>query len=87
MGPSGVRHGVQVEAESLFEAAVIAVRRFRDDIWSEQVAAGTRLDVEVREPATLHSVTFEQVERWLKAPSSPYDASKKAKLRLLLMRG
>jgi hypothetical protein len=84
-GVSGIRHSVDVEAESLYEAAVLATCRFRQDIWGEAVAAGTTLDVEIREPATTHSLTLQQVERWLAAPSSPYEASRKAKLKLMLV--
>jgi len=45
----GIRHGVEVEAESLFEAAVPAVKRLRADQWVGQVGSATVLDVEVRE--------------------------------------
>jgi len=84
-GPSGIRHSVDVEAESLYEAAVLATCRFRKDIWGEAVASGTTLDMEIREPATRHSLTLKQVERWLASPGSPYDASRKAKLKLMLV--
>ena len=32
-GVSGVRHSIDVEAESLYEAAIKAVARFREDPW------------------------------------------------------
>jgi hypothetical protein len=84
----GIRHGVDVEAESLYEAVVLAVTRFRDDPWIEQVRRETPLDVEVREPATLHTITLQQVERWIgSTTSSPLEASKKAKLKLILVQG
>jgi hypothetical protein len=82
----GVRHGVEVEAESLYEAAVIAVRRFRKDPWVEQVGSAVVLDVEVREPSTKHAISLQQVERWLVgATTNPNEASKKAKLKMLLV--
>ena len=84
-GPSGIRHSVDVEAETLYEAAVLAACRFRKDIWGEAVADGTTLDMEIREPATRHSLTLKQVQRWLASPGSPYDASRKAKLKLMLV--
>ena len=84
-GPSGIRHSVEVEAETLYEAAVLAVTRFRRDIWGEAVTAATTLDVEVREPSTKHSLTFQQVERWLASPGAPHDTSRKAKLKLMLV--
>src|ERR1700752_1261759 len=82
----GIRHAVEVEAESLYEAVVFAVRRFRDDAWAEQIGAATVLDVEVRQPATTPSISLQQVERWLGgATSSPNEATKKAKLKTLLV--
>ena len=48
----------------------------------------TPLDVEVREPATSHLITLQQVERWIASTTaSPLDASKKAKLKLMLVQG
>lgn len=84
----GIRHCVDVEAESLYEAVVFAVRRFREDPWTEQVGAATVLDVEAREPATKHSISLQQVERWLGgATTSPNEATKKAKLKMILVQG
>ena len=78
---------MEVEAETLYEAAVIAVSRFRQDIWGEAVASGAGLEVEVREPSTKHSLTLQQVERWLASPGPPHEAFKKAKLKMLLVKG
>ena len=89
-GTSGIRHGVDVEADSLYEAAVKAIARFRQDPWMEQVGTATALDIEIREtsPATKHSVTLKQVESWLaSASASPHAASKKTRLKMMLMRG
>jgi hypothetical protein len=84
----GIRHSVDVEAESLYEAVVFAVRRFRNDIWAEQVAKGTLLDVEVREPATTYSISLQQVEGWLAGvTTNPSEAMKKAKLKMILIQG
>jgi hypothetical protein len=84
----GIRHGVEVEAESVYEAAVRAVAIFRGDPWSAQVGPGTALDVEVREPSTTHSVSLQQVERWLAgATPNPTEASRKVRLKMMLMRG
>jgi hypothetical protein len=88
IGTSGIRHGVEVEAHSLYEAAVKAIPRFRQDPWMEQVANATALDIEIRESATKHSVTLKQVESWLASTSlSPHVASKKTRLKMMLMRG
>lgn len=87
-GTSGIRHGVDVEAESVYEAVVKAVARFRHDPWMEQVGAPTSLDVEIRDSSARHSVTLKQVESWLASTSpSPHVASKKVRLKMMLMRG
>ena len=84
----GIRHCADVEAESLFEAVIIAVNSFRQDPWMEQVGEATMLDVEIREPAASHSLSMKQVERWLAgATSSPTEASRKAKLKMRLVQG
>jgi hypothetical protein len=82
----GVRHAVDVDADSLYEAAVLGIRRLNDDPWIEKIGPGTVLDIEAREPATKHSVSLQQVERWLSgATTNPNEASKKAKLKMLLV--
>jgi hypothetical protein len=87
-GPTGIRHSVKIEAETLYEAAVLAVVRFRTDVWGEQVGPGTVLEIEVRESAATHSLTLQQVERWLAGvTTSPAEASRKAKLSLMLVQG
>ena len=85
----GTRHAVTVEAESVYEAAVLAVRRFRKDPWVEHVGSATVFDIEVREEASSsHSVSLQQVERWLAGvTTSPSEATKKAKLKLILVQG
>ena len=84
----GIRHSVDVEAESLYEAVVFALRRFREDAWSEQVAPATVLDVDIREPAVRHSISLQQVERWLaRTSANPSEAARKAKLKMILVQG
>jgi hypothetical protein len=82
----GIRHTAEVEAESLYEAAVQGIRRLNQDPWIERIGPGTKLDIEVREPAVKHALSVEQVERWLAgATKNPTEATKKAKLKLLLV--
>ena len=82
----GIRHTAEVEAESLYEAAVPGVRRLNQDPWRERIGPGTKLEIEIREPSAKHSITVEQVERWLAgATRNPPEATKKAKLKLLLV--
>ena len=82
----GIRHTAEVQADSLYEAVVLAVRVFRKDPWIERLGPGAVLDVEVREPSTRHSLTLQQVERWLEgATTNPNEGMKKAKLKNLLI--
>jgi hypothetical protein len=82
----GIRHTAEIEADSLYEAAVQGIRRLNQDPWIERIGPGTKLDIEVREPAVKHTLSVEQVERWLAgATKNPTEATKKAKLKLLLV--
>ena len=82
----GIRHTADVEAESLYEAAVHGIRRLNQDPWIERIGPGTKLEVEVREPSARHILSVEQVERWLAgATANPTEATKKKKLKLLLV--
>jgi hypothetical protein len=57
-GPSGVRHGVEVTAETLYERAALGLALLRKDGWTEAIAPGTELEVQVRQPAARHTVTL-----------------------------
>jgi hypothetical protein len=74
----GIRHSVEVTAESLFEAGVLAVTAFRKAGWVEEAPGlASRLEIEVREPAVKPTVTLVQLERWAngaaKSPASESD--------------
>ena len=82
----GIKHSAEVEAESLYEAAVQGIRRLNQDPWIERIGPGTKLEIEVREPCAKHVLTVEQVERWLAgATTNPTEATKKKTLKLLLV--
>jgi len=82
----GIRHVAEVQAESLYEAVILAARVFKADPWIEHVGPSTPLDIEVREPAARHAITIQQVERWLDgAAISPNEMVKKSRLKELLM--
>ena len=84
----GVRHAAEVEAESLYEAAVLGVRRLNEDPWLEKIGPATILEIEVRAPGTTHTISLQQVERWLAgATKNPYESMKKAKLKMILVQG
>src|SRR5262245_51671285 len=83
----GIRHSCSVDAESLFEAVCLAVTIFRQDPWLERVGPSTVLDIEIREPSTKHAISLQQVERWLDGATSPAEAVKKARLKMMLTHG
>lgn len=78
----GVRHTVEVEAESLYEAAVMAVNTFR----KHDCAPGlmSSLEVEIRS-SVIHTVTLKKIHSWLKGGAkTPREAVTKERLRALL---
>ena len=80
----GIRHTVEVEAESLFEAAILAVRAFRKTEWISNVGPAMPLEIEVRARGEA-TITLVQVQRWLDGSvNSPNEMVKKAKLKELL---
>ena len=81
----GIKHSVDVTAESLFEAAVLGVKRLRAGDWNDPPGQSARLEIEVRHPGVTHTVTLQQVARWLNGASgSPAESMKKVHLRDLL---
>jgi hypothetical protein len=78
----GLRHSVEVQAESLYEAAVLALAAFK----KHDFAPGglTQLEVEVRSSIT-HAVTVQKVRDWLqRGVRTPKEAVLKERLRALL---
>ena len=82
----GVEHGVEVMAESLYEAAALGLGLLKTTAWvSKEPAPLTRLRVEVREPPVQHSLTIQQLKRWAdRTPLSPAERIKKERLKALL---
>ena len=84
-GPCGIRHSVDVSAESVYEAAALGVSALKASGWSDAVALGTELDIEVREPPTRHRLTVQQIHRWCDGIAvSPDETLKKRRLKQLL---
>jgi hypothetical protein len=84
----GVRHTAEVQAESLYEAVILAIRIFRADPWLTHVGPATPLEVAVRESAASHTITLRQVEKWMNGVTgSPNEAVRKTRLRELLSDG
>ena len=82
---TGISHAVDVEAETLYEAAALGLARLKKDGWIEGLGPATRLEIHVREPGSHHVLSVQQVERWVSSVNaSPGETLKKAKLRQLL---
>jgi len=77
---AGIRHSVQVMAESVFEAAALALRAF------EEAGAGpgpaAHLEVSAQTPVVNHSVSVRRVRDWLTSGGkSPREQALKSRLR------
>jgi hypothetical protein len=84
-GPSGIRHSVDVTAESVYEAAALGLSALRKSGWAGDVALGTELEIQLREPPTSHRVTLHQIHRWCDGiAASPDETLKKRRLKQLL---
>ena len=82
---SGIRHSVDVTAETLYEAAALALSVFRESEWADQIAPGTELRVTVKAPETAHSVTAMQIRRWCDGVAvSPDEVLKRNRVRALI---
>ena len=78
----GVRHSVEVEADGLYEAAILGLATFKKHDF--RPGALTQLEVEVRSSIT-HTVTVKNVQDWLqRGVRTPKEAILKERLRALL---
>ena len=78
----GLRHTVEVEADSLYEAGVLAIRTFRQH--DCEPGQTSNLEVEVRS-SVIHTITTSRIYDWLKGGAkSPKEAVMKERLRALL---
>jgi hypothetical protein len=62
-GSDGIRHSVSVQAETLYEAVVLAIRTFREHDCGP--GAGSDLEVESLSPGVTHTVSIGKVQAWL----------------------
>ena len=84
---TGISHSVEVQAETLYEAAGIGLARLKKDGWVEGLGPGTRLEIAVREPSTLHSLTVQQLQRWVDGvTTSPAEVLRRTRVKQLLAR-
>jgi hypothetical protein len=81
----GSRHSVEVDADSLYEAAAIALKALQACEWVEPIGPAARLEVEVRQATTRHQVTPSQVRRWSESSAvNPDERIRKDRVRDLL---
>ncbi len=79
---SGIRHSVEVDAQSLYEAAVLAIRVFREHDCEPREA--NRLEIEVWS-SVVHTLTIRKIHDWLNGGAkTPKEAVTKERLRALL---
>ena len=75
----GLRHSVELEADSLYEAAVLAIRTFKRH--NCEPAPTSNLEIEVRTSVT-HTIPTKNVHAWLnRRATSPREAVMKERLR------
>jgi hypothetical protein len=80
----GIEHGVQLSAQSLYEAVAQALRVFREHDWCEEDLRRSAASVVVKVmPAEVeHRVKISDFEAWLEsAGKSPAEMSLKSRLR------
>ena len=81
----GIHHTVEVTAESLYEAAVLGLRALKKSAWVDAVGPGTRLEIQVMEPAAVHLLLVAHLQRWLEGgATNPAELVKKKRLKALL---
>lgn len=71
-GSDGIRHSVNVQAETLYEAVALAVREFRAHDCPS--GAASEMEVEARSPSVKHTVSLDKLRNWLRSRAkSPSD--------------
>ena len=82
-GHDGIRHSVNVQAETLYEAVALAIRAFRENDCAP--GSASQLDVEARSPSVTHTVSMAKMQDWLQSSAkSPSDKIMKERLKGLL---
>jgi hypothetical protein len=78
----GMRHAVEVQAEGLYEAAILSLVAFRKN--DLDPGGLTELEVEVRS-SIKHTLTVRKTEEWLqRGVRTPKEAVLKERLRALI---
>jgi len=81
----GVGHAVEVQAETMYEAAVLGLKALKRSDWIEMIGPSTRIVIQVHEPPVEHFMMFGQLTRWLDGgTTNPADLVKKKRLKGIL---
>jgi hypothetical protein len=82
----GIAHSVEVTAQSLFEAAALAIKAFRAVEWMQSgPGVGTVLEVSVLQPVAKHRIPLQKLMAWLEGNGrTPKEQANKQRLRELL---
>jgi hypothetical protein len=81
----GIGHAVEVQADSMYEAAVLALKTLKRDDWVDVIGPGTRITVQIHEPPVEHFMMYAQLTRWLDGGAkSPNEAVTKKRLKEML---
>jgi len=79
---SGIRHQVEVEATSMYEAAALAIKAFREH--DCEPGSLSQLDIEIRTAVT-HTLTVKKLREWLNGGAkTPKEVVIKDRLRELI---
>jgi hypothetical protein len=79
------RHTVEVTAESLYEAVLLAMRAFRGQDWMmREPSSISTLELEVRAPSVTHRVQVGRVYDWLNSSGTPKEMVLKHRLKQLV---
>jgi hypothetical protein len=74
-----------VSAETLYEAAIVGFSILKTEGWVDPIAPGVRLEIEVKHPSTIHTVSLSQLRRWVEGIAvSPDETLRKRRLKALL---
>src|SRR5262245_20948230 len=81
----GLRHSVEVDAESPYEAVALAIHTFRQH--DCEPGPGSKIEVEVRAPSVIHTTTTQTIYSWLEESGrSPKEILLKHRLKELIGR-
>ena len=82
----GIKHTVEVQAASMFEAAALGFAAFQKAAFLDYPPGiATVIEVSVNQPVVTHQVTVKKLETWLSSGSEwPSEHAVKARLREML---